>query len=319
MNEVLPPELLEDEQWEKRYAEVKTLTTKPCTCVIPKLLSMKSDPNRSVRCAVAQGLSSCPASNDAFEGLIEMLTDPEPWVRIRTVQALAEFRETKAPDFLARHLETEEDEKVRATIVKTIGLFGDERFISILLPYLEDEDARVRANTIEGLGYIKSEKLQAILRPFLDDPNSRIRANTARIMASFADGVGASKATFERMLLSSDQYERASAVYALGEMRDETYVGPLLDLFKDKSFVVRRNTIDALAKFGSSIERRVCHRLKSDDPIVRTSCCKLLARIGTKACLRSVIPHLDDQAGDVRSSCEEALDLINERLRNKGE
>ena len=317
MSEVLPPELMDDEGWESRYAEVKGLQ-KSSTSAVPKLLSLKSDGNRSVRCAVAQGLGNYPSSNDAFEGLIEMLADPEPWVRIRTVQALALFKESKAPDFLARHLETEDNEKVRATIVKTIGLFGDERFISILLPYLEDEDARVRANTIEGLGHIKSEKLQAILRPFLDDANSRIRANTARIMASFADDVAASKDTFEKMLQSPDQYERASAIYALGEMGDESYVGSLLDMFKDKSFVVRRNTIDALAKFGSTIERRVCHRLKSDDSTIRACCCQLLGRIGTNACLRSIIPHLDDQAGDVRSSCEEALDLINERLRNKG-
>ncbi len=318
MNEVLPPELNGDEGWELRFSEAKSLAKAETSVAIPKLLEMKSDENRSVRCAVAISLGNFADSREAFDGLVELLTDPEAWVRIRTVQSLASFKGTKAPDFLARQLETEDNEKVRATIVKSIGSFGDERYISLLLPYLEDEDARVRANTIEGLGFIESEQLQSILRPFLDDPNSRIRANAARIMSSFADGVAASRETFEKMLSSEDQYERASAVYALGEMRDEVYVGPLLDLFKDKSFVVRRNAIDALAKFGSSIERRVCHRLKKEDAIIRACCCQLLGQIGTKTCLRSVIPHLDDPAGDVRSNCEAALDAINERLKNKG-
>ena len=307
------------EAWELRYEEVMELTSASTASAVPKLLTMKNDSHRSVRCAVASALGNFPSSKEAFEALIELLTDPEVWVRIRTVQALRAFEGSKAPDFLVRQLSTEEDEKVRATIVKTIGTFGDARFISNLLPYLKDEDPRVRANTIEGLGFIDSDELKETLRPFLCDPNSRIRANAARIMSTFADTVGESRSTFEKMLQSGDQYERASAAYALGELGHEVYVTSLLNLLGDRSFVVRRNIVDALSKFGSLIEHRIAHRLKSDDPTIRACCCEVLGRIGTQACLRSLIPHLDDSDGLVRSSCEKAFDIIKERQKGLSE
>ena len=167
--------------WEKRFARIKKLGMECTDDALEKLIDTYDEQNTSVRCAIAMALSNFPESNKALERLVEMLSDPETWVRIRTVQALAKFQNTNAPDFIVQHLEREDNEKVRATMVKTIGLSGDEKFLPVLLTYLKDEDSRVRANTVEGIGYIESDKIKTILAPYLNDSNSRVKANAARI------------------------------------------------------------------------------------------------------------------------------------------
>lgn len=316
-SEPFPPSTDDDPGWELRYERVRRLGDTRGPEALHALLELTDDPNRSVRCAVALALAN-HKDEESLGALVGLLSDPEVWVRIRAAQAMMSFRGSKAPDYLAQHLETEEDEKARATYVKAIGSFGDERFVPVLLPYLQDEDARVRANTIEGLGFIGTDSVRDILRPFLDDPNARIRANAARIMSRFAADVAASRATLDAMLSSSDQYERASAVYALGELRDSAYLDHIMALLADRSFVVRRNVVDAIIKHGADAEKRLLKFLEHDDATVRATTCQILGAIGGRAALRAAVPHLDDADGEVRSRCEEAVDAIEQRIGDGG-
>ena len=298
--------------WEKRFVRIKQLGMECTKSALAELLNNENEENTSVRCAIATALSNFPEYEEALDRLVQMLSDPETWVRIRTVQALSKFTSTKAPDYIVQHLEREENEKVRATMVKAIGSFGDEKYIPVLMTYLKDDDARVKANTIEGLGYIKSESVQDILRPYLKDNNSRIKANAARIMLGRETSDATAKSTLEQMIVSEDQYERASAVYAVGAARMDAFLLKLIDLISDKSFVVLRNVTDALSHFGPIAEDLVGNRLAEKDSSVKANCCKILATIGTQKSLGKLIPLLGDQNGEVRSLAEEAIAKIEE-------
>lgn len=298
--------------WEKRFARVKTLGADGSDEALEELLEDNDEMNTSVRCALATALANFPESERALSKLVEMLSDPETWVRIRSVQAMAEFKETNAPDYIVQHLEREENEKVRATMVKTIGRFNDQKFLPLLITYLEDEDSRVRANTIEGLGYIKSSKVNTILRPLLKDPNSRVKANAAIIIMNKELSGSPAHKTLKAMLSSEDQFERASAIYAIGVARIYDFLPVLVEMISDKSFIVQRNITDALQHFGNKAEVLVATRLSDKEANVRASCCKILAKIGTSSSLKKLIPHLDDSDGEVRSLCEEAVNSIEE-------
>jgi HEAT repeat protein len=299
-------------EWEKRFARIKSLGAQGTDSALEELLTNTDEQNTSVRCALATALANYPENNNALSTLVEMLSDPETWVRIRAVQALAKFKETKAPDYIIQHLELEKNEKVRATMVKTIGLFNNEKFLPVLLTYLTDEDPRVRANTIEGLGYIKSPKVKALLQPFLKDPNSRIKANAARIIMNKEFSDNPAQDTLREMLFSEDQFERASAIYAIGDAALDKFLPVLIELISDKSFIVQRNLAAALKHFGKKAEELVLKRLSDKDANIRANCCKILATIGTSSSLNKLIPHLDDSDGEVRSLCERAVSNIEE-------
>jgi HEAT repeat protein len=296
--------------WESRYVAVRELAGRKGKKVLELLRKASQDRNQSVRCAVAISLGEL-AGRESVDCLVQLLADPDEWVRLRAVQSLGRLKVPGSVDYIVQYLETEEDVKVRATMVKTIGAYGNEAYLPVLVNYLKDEDPRVRANTIEGLGFIKDPKVQQIVKKFVKDPNARIRANAARVLAGA--GHKAAKQTFQEMLASDNQYTRASAVFALGELKDEQYLQMLLRMAGESSFVVRRNIVDALVRYGPAIRRQVEATLGAPDALKRADGAQVLAKIGDRRSLRRLIPLLEDPDGEVRARAEEAIDLIRSR------
>ncbi len=305
-------EELEELELEERYNEAVALGKGGDELSLHRLLELAADEHRSVRCAAAVSLGAYPESREAMEALVELLADPEPWVRVRAVQSLGRMVFPDAVDHVVQYLEGEEDEKVRATMVKVIGSKAREGYLSILVRYLDDDDARVRANTLEGLSYYPPELVKDLVEETASDANNRVRANAARLMASFDER--RARELFEQMLSSGDHFERASAVYVLGEMRRREYLDRLVSLLGDPSFVVRRNVMDALCKFGSAVEKQMIGILDDPDSVKRADACRVLGRVGGKKALRALIPHLEDSDGEVRAACEEAVFAIRKRV-----
>ncbi|MBI3889939.1 MAG: HEAT repeat domain-containing protein [Candidatus Wallbacteria bacterium] len=302
---------LESPDWETRFVAVRELGSRSGRKTMEMLRQAAADRHQSVRCAAAICLGNFPGK-EAVDCLVELLADPDEWVRLRATQSLGKIRAPETLDYLVQHLETEEDVKVRATMVKAIGAYADERYLPILVNCLQDEDLRVRANTIESLGNFKSKKVQRIVKGFVKDPNSRIRANAARVLALTGSQVAARR-TFHEMLKSENQYTRSSAVFALGELRQDAFLSSLLRLTGDVSFVVRRNVVDALVKYGSAICRQVEGLLDDRDPLRRAIGCQVLAQTGDRRSLKKLIPLLEDADGEVRARAEEAVDRIRRR------
>lgn len=297
--------------WETRFVAVRELAGRKGRKILDLLRRAAADRHQSVRCAAAICLGDVPGK-ESIDCLVELLADPDEWVRLRAAQSLGKLRAPESLDYLVQHLESEEDVKVKATMVKAIGAYADERYLPVLINYLTDEDPRVRANTIESLGNFKSRKVQRLVKGFVKDPNSRIRANAARVLA-LTGSATAARRTFSDMLRSENQYTRSSAVFALGELRQEAFLPSLLALSGDVSFVVRRNVVDALVKYGEGVRRQVEALLDDRDSLRRANGCQVLARIGDRRSLRKLIPLLEDADGEVRARAEEAVDLIRRR------
>ncbi|HNW91497.1 MAG TPA: HEAT repeat domain-containing protein [bacterium] len=203
-----------------------------------------------VNVALALGKIACA---DAYPVLVPLANDPHPWVRFNAVEAIRKLKGINATDlFLDRTADP--DEKVRATAVAGLGIVATREHFDIISRLLEDPDDRVRANTVEALAFmtgraINEHQLKQALFGLLADQHHRVRANAALALYPVCkDDV---VKMLKQMLYSGDRWERAAAVYVLGEIGDVSAAGLLVEMLYDEDSRVRLNTVKALSKVKS--------------------------------------------------------------------
>ncbi|MFZ2961086.1 MAG: HEAT repeat domain-containing protein [Candidatus Ozemobacteraceae bacterium] len=315
-------EQLEHAAWEHRFLAAKYLATEPGKHEFDglsgrdrgvlgrRLTALLDDMDSRVRtqAAAALGRLHITAAKDA---LVAALADPNEWVRVQVGEALSSVGDAKTAQVVAGHLEAEEESHVRATLVKTLGIIGDEKMLPVLALYLEDADSRVRANDVEAVAKLnvgKAALKKALLR-VSDDPSNRVRANTAMALLSIGEKKG--QEMLRDMIASKDEYMRASASYALGELRETGDRAVILKLLEDTSWLVRKNAVQALVKHGRKAIEGVIATLRSKNSMARLGALEVISRLRAVDARSAVIDLLEDEAGDVRGKAEETLDALD--------
>lgn len=308
-------EVYDSDDWEKRYFSLKQIIAVSDSDVemLPLLRKALDDSNQSIRYLAANSLKSMQCKG-VVDALLFALADSSDWIRIRAIEGLGNLRASEAVEPFIHYLDVDSNPKVRATIVKHLGQFKEQRLIPVIAGYLQDEDARVRANAIEGLGFYPPDQVEHIVRPFLEDGNARIRANVAIILSKSAD-VEVSRGTIASMLKSESPYERMGAVYSIGETGDPSYIPILIRLLNDSSYLIQRNVCDAMIKYGLVIQGPLLKEVraqKSEQFI--TGALRVLSEVGDKKSLKTLLRLQEFGDGEVRAAAEEAIDKIYLRV-----
>ncbi len=152
--------------------------------------------------------------------------------------------------------------KVRAAVVKTLGLIGDRSLFGNLIEFLNDPDERVRANTIEAISSVGDSRAVQILLPFLEDANNRVRANAA--LALWQIGKVNILPVLSKMLANRDSLMRASALWVLGEIKGEGNITLILQFTRDLDPLVRLNALKAAAKIKPDSVKPLIPALRKD-------------------------------------------------------
>lgn len=187
---------------------------------------------------------------------------------------------------LERILKSSENKRMKANIIRIMGLSRNEKLIPILTDHLKDPDNRVRANTVEALTDIGSEYVIDLVKPLLNDYDNRVKANTAKGLWKL--GGVRSLQILRSMMENEDKWMRASAIYALGEIGVVQVVELLLQGLSDKDEDVRVNTVRALVKTG---DHMAIHSVvdmatnTSESWLVRKNAIIALARTGSPQAL----------------------------------
>ncbi|MBW7876571.1 MAG: HEAT repeat domain-containing protein [Candidatus Cloacimonetes bacterium] len=298
-------------EWELRFARIKRIASLavPEADKIRILREGLNDFHPSVRYAAVIALRNFngPEVEDA---LLFALSDSDEWVRIRAVEGLGQKKAPRAMEAFVQYLDSEKYPKVKATLVKHLGSFKEEKLIPIIASYLNDPDSRVRANAVEGLGFFPTSQVAALLKPFLKDENTRMRANVA-VVLSRQEGDENAMRTLEDMVTSSDDHVRVGAIYSMGELRDPKYVTVLLNLLSDASFVIHRNVRDAIVKFGTSVQGILLKEIRStSNSRMILGAVQVLKEIGDRKALKTLLKIRESGDGELRSAAEEAMDEI---------
>ncbi|MBI3038142.1 HEAT repeat domain-containing protein [bacterium] len=178
------------------------------------------------------------------------LRSPQRWLRLNTIEALANLGAKSYVPLFLETLKKEEDIWVRATLISAISKLGDQTHIKVISDNLKHSDARVRANSIEGLLRLGGEEAKKIIEPYLRDPSDRVRVNSA--MALWKMGDVSVTGTLIGMLKEPTKWIKASSAYALGEMQCSKAVPELLQLLASQEDVVYKNVVEALGKIADS-------------------------------------------------------------------
>ncbi len=259
--------MISSEDIDTRKQAVMALGDSDNTDAVDLLLEASQDSELSVRYFARKALKRLKKRLDIKEEELESnlenvyikrqitnLMDEDPKVRIQGALKLSEFKDPELLPQIIKQLQNEEHKHVIATLVKTIGILGDERVIPVLSPYLKDSDGRVRANTIEALEAVQVAKTFELISPLLNDTNSRVVANAAKTLWNFSPLKALTR--LREMMKSTDVNVRKSAVFALGEIATVETRRLLAKMLNDADMDVRLQASMSIGKVDEKLSRK---------------------------------------------------------------
>ncbi len=296
--------------WTNRFLAAKTIGDNKITKGIDILIELLEDENEQVRIATVNSVTILN-NKKAIDPLINALADPNEWVRVNVVNALGKIGAKKHLPLLAQFLENEEEDKVRATIIRVLGEHGGKELSSIIVHYLKDPNDRVRANAVEALESIGGSNMDENLKSLINDKSNRVKANTAK--ALFNSGSKDAIEILKDMILSSDDWMRASAAYVFGEIDSPHSIPYLLKALEDKTWFVIKNGVKGIAKKGEKAVPELINCINSHNKELVINALSALEEICSEKCLIDLIKLLYHEDGDIREKTEQVVDIIREK------
>ncbi|MDD3148090.1 MAG: HEAT repeat domain-containing protein [Candidatus Riflebacteria bacterium] len=209
--------------------------------------------------------------------VIDDLSSLDPQTRLQAALLLENINvNEKGKDALLAAMK-DPSKLVRAAIVKTLGVIGDNDLIKHLISFFNDPDPRVRANTIEAIATLGDRQAIQILLPFLEDNNNRIRANA--LVGIRKIGNFNIVPILQKMLTNKDPNMRASAIWAMGEINDANFLNFIFPYLNDRNEMLRFNAIKAVARINPQMLSQYMPVLRKDpSPKIK----KLVAELSYK-------------------------------------
>ena len=163
---------------------------------------------------------------------------------------------------------------VRREAAITLGEMGDERCVEPLAAALRDGDWQVREVAIEGIGQIGSPAVDVLLK------------------------------------LLRDWDVRKSAIMALGKIRDERVLEPLMQQLRNDEFM--EDATDALVNLGEPALPGLIKALKDKEELVRKQAVIALGRIKSAEAIDPLIEMLQNKDWFTRLTAAAALEAIGD-------
>lgn len=305
-------EKLQSSRWEDVYLALKIIKKKKYQEFAEEVLQIIDHDNVAVRVMALQAIGEI-GKKEHIEKLWKMLADPEEWVRVRAVEAIGKLgADRKIADMLVKFLESEMNEKVKATILKVLSRYQDPKYVPVISLYLRDKDRRVRANAIEALENIGATNIKEILQPYIEDGDHRIKANIAKALWSSGSDEWINILKF--MLRDKDDWTRAAAAWALGEIKSDIAYKLLVDAIGDETWFVNNNIIKSIKKHGEVTLKILMRRFnKEKDLFKKESILRAIVSLESKKSVNFLLNFLSSPSSDsplLRRIAEEALESL---------
>ena len=301
------------------------------------LIDALGDVNPEVRAKSAGALGKLSESR-AIDRLLEMLlSDPIPFVRTRVAQALGAIGNPRVIDHLVQVLKDPEW-WVRIRAIEALEQIG-KKSAGTLLAALEDEDGEVRrraATALDRMGYVRDSVEILENEGFRPDlyrillligsagvtegiygriPIARPPAN--KVLVRLAGEIGNPAAVpelLEALQASDDASFRSRVVEALGKLRATTAVPEILRCLKDSDSWVRRASVEALSTIGPQEHTQELLELSRDPvPETRAAVCRVAASLNPAVVGSDVERLLVDPVPEVRSEALRAISILSLR------
>ncbi len=189
--------------------------------------------------------------------LTDFLKNPDPLVRETALDALLSAGKSFAIRPVTTHLETEKDNDVIITALRTIGVTKLKEGAPILVEYAASDEEDLAVTALEGLGAISAKSHLNIVIEQLKDERWRVRVAALETIRKLKDE-GESKAV-RAILNDEDEFVRVAAVQTIAQLEDKSAIPELLKLYK-KHEELRGPVVQALI----SMKQPLPDSLKTD-------------------------------------------------------
>jgi HEAT repeat protein len=207
---------------------------------------------------------------DEIDIQIDLLSDPDWVVRREAVITLGEMGDERCVEPLARGLR-DGDWQVREVAIEAMGQVGSPA-VDTLLKLLRDWD--VRKYAILSLGKIRDER---VLDPLMQQlRNDEFKDDAINALVELGEP---SVPKLILALKDKDENVRKSAVLALGRIKSNEAIDPLIEMLSDKDWFTRLTAAAALESIGDERGREAIKPLMKDpDMVVKMRVERILAK-----------------------------------------
>jgi HEAT repeat protein/cyclophilin family peptidyl-prolyl cis-trans isomerase len=207
----------------------------------------------------------------AFNALLTLATDPQPYTRAFAVKGLGALKDRAAGPTLVP-LVGSPDRGVAVEAIRALGRIGDSRAAGPLLAIVEAQkpDPVLRLEAVGALGGVQQAGVLDALLDASSDPNPAVRAAALRATAQYDPD------NFVAVLSGLDPDPnwsvRAAIATALGTLPPDVALPRLTTLLEDKDQRVVRTALTSLVKLRApNAAKLALDHLKADDPVVRAA------------------------------------------------
>ncbi len=248
----------------------------------------------------------------AIRPLTRLLEQSEERLVVESVVLLGRLKAESAVKPLMELLATGRVASARGDVAEALGLIGDERALSLLMPMLTDSDDSIRVQAATALSRIPRPQCLAALVQGLGDAHAEVRKRCAAALGELGDP--RTGAALVPLLNDPSQEVRLAAAESLGRIGDERAVPWLVGLLADPEEGVVLKALLALRKLKHPAAiPALLALLQSPQPRIRQKAVDALGVLGDAVVAEQLEQLLrNDRAEDVRAAAAKALGEIRD-------
>lgn len=137
---------------------------------------------------------------------------------IRKKSAKRPFSTHRISTLLKKQFEKEEDNDIKAIIIKILAKLNNEQIVGFILDLLNSEDINIKSNCIAACSHFDDINLIHYLEPYLNSNNPNIKGNAIIALWKYPKTKIKVHQELKRMLFSTDRKERIKGFYVIGEI-----------------------------------------------------------------------------------------------------
>ena len=274
------------------------------------LLPLLDDPQPEVRRHIVRVIGR-EADDEAIQALVRLLGDNDNAVRETVLEVLLQSgiqSQRAMPGLLA--LLQDENPTIRMNATQALGQIGDADAVPALLPGLQDPDSRVMLAAAQALGGLGDPRAAQALFAIAADEAAYYRLRGAAVEALVAVNPPHLAHQLMRLLHYPDLSLRRQLIQAIEDVPTESDVETLLDAADWHSSLVRP-VRDALVRAGgAAVEAVMVQSLGHVRQWVRALAAEVLGELRSVSAANALQRSLDDTAQEVRVLAAHALGQI---------
>ena len=282
-----------------------------------------SEPIPFVRTRVSQALGSI-GNPSVIHYLVNILKDPEWWVRVRAVEALEQLGEQSIPSLLIalededmevrkraalalerigyveRILEEYGDGNYKEELRKILFLIAQSGVIESLSERLETAEGHLQKRIVRLLGEAKTKEATDPLVELLKSTDDWTLK--ARIIQSLGTiGADESISLLIENLKDSEYWVRRAAVEALGKLDAKEFSDDIVIIMEDPNPLARESALSALSMLKVTKHWKKIEKLLLDPALkVRSTALRVMRELGITTEREKILATLKESSEDVR-------------------